>query len=55
MDSFIFQGHIVKYSLQDGKVITSEVFNGYETHQINMTFATIGELRRYIEAGGFST
>ena len=54
MDSFIFQGHIVKYHVKDGKIITSEVFNGYETHQIDMTFSSIGELRRYIEVGGFS-
>ena len=55
MQTFIYMGVIANYEIIDGKVYVSSVDYDGEQHKCDHTFNKIGELRRFIEIGGWKT
>ena len=53
MQTFIFQGVIAHYEINNGKVIVHSVDYDGEIYKCEKIFASIGELRRFIEADGW--
>ena len=54
MQSFIYQGVIAYYKIIDGKIIVFSVDYNGRKHECEQPFNSISELRRYIDAGGWS-
>ena len=53
METFIYKGYIAHYEIKNGKIIVSSVFYGSQEHDCEHTFDSIGELRRFIDIGGW--
>ena len=55
MQSFIYRGYIIKYEIKDGKVVVSNVDYGDKQFHSDRVFDSIGELKRFTEAGGWKS
>jgi len=55
MEHFVYRGYIVDYKIRDGKIIVSSIYYGSKERDWEQTFSSIGEMRRYIDAGGWET
>jgi len=55
MQSFIYQGYLIKYELVDGKVVVSNVDYDNVQYDSDRVFDSIGELKRFTDAGGWKS
>jgi len=54
MQSFIYRGYLIDYKIVDGKVIVSEICYDNKRIETDKFFGSLGELKRFIDAGGWS-
>ena len=55
METFIYKGIIAEYKIKDGKIVVSEVFYNGQQNKCDNVFSSVGEMRRFIDAGGWIT
>ena len=53
MEHFVYKGIIADYKIIDGKIIVSSVFYKGKQHDCEHTFGSLGEMRRFVDAGGW--
>ena len=53
MQTFVYKGYLIKYELKDGRVFVSNVDYNNIQHDSDHVFGSIGELKRFTDAGGW--